>query len=307
MLNDVPLRDLQLFCLVVRHASFLGAAQASGVTQASVSKRIKQLETALGVKLLHRTTRKVKISEAGTTVYQYAQALLEQARALEEQLAGARAEPTGALRVSSSQRLGRRHIAPLIGALQQAHPGLLVWLELMDRRVDLIEEGFDIDIRVGEVEEPGLIPHHIASTPRILCASPAYLERHGRPRTPTDLANHDCMVFRDRDEPFGTWKLKGPDRWETVNVTGSLASNDSEVALRWCLAGHGIVMMADWNVRQQLGDGRLVRVLSKWSQPADVWAVTVARTDQSAKVRVCIDYLRRELREGPYALNQTQA
>jgi len=133
-----------------------------------------------------------------------------------------------------------------------------VWLELMDRRVDLVAEGFDIDIRVGEVEEAGLIPHHIASTPRILCATPGYLDTHGHPRTPQDLTQHDCMVFRDRDEPFGTWKLKGPQRWETVTVTGSLASNDSEVALRWCLEGRGIVMMADWNVDQELADGRLL-------------------------------------------------
>ncbi|WP_455924440.1 LysR substrate-binding domain-containing protein [Pseudomonas putida] len=130
----------------------------------------------------------------------------------------------------------------------------------------------------------------------------ALLDTHGNPRTPQDLTQHDCMVFRDRDAPFGTWKLKGPQRWETVTVTGSLASNDSDVALRWCLEGRGIVMMADWNVDQELADGRLVRVLPKWSQPADVWAVTVARSDQSAKVRVCIEYLKRELAVGEYAL-----
>lgn len=302
MLNDVPLRDLQVFCAVVRHGSFSAAAQATGLAQTYISKRIKLLEASLGVKLLHRTTRRVKVAAEGQVVHHWAQRMLRDAQALEAELSGQREVPKGVLRVCASQRLGRRHLAPILGLLMQAHPELSVWLELMDRRVDLVEEGFDVDIRVGHVEEPGLIPHHIASTPRILCAAPGYLASHGVPARPQDLSRHACMVFRDRDDAFGVWRLKGPKGWEMVKVNSQLASNDSEVALRWALAGHGVVMMADWNMEQALASGELVRVLPKWNQPADVWAVTVARSDQSAKVRVCIEFLRQHLATGANAL-----
>jgi LysR family transcriptional activator of dmlA len=199
------------------------------------------------------------------------------------------------LRISASQRLGRSHIAPIVSLMKKRYPELEIWLELVDRRVNLIDEGFDLDVRVGALQEPGLIAHHIAVSPRVLCAAPVYLDARGRPKSVEELTQHDCLVFRERDEPFGVWRLLGPGGWSTVKVTGSLASNHSDVVLRWARDGHGIVMVGQ----------SLERVLPAWEQPADVWAMSAARSAQSAKVRVCVDFLKQELAHGEFALWKT--
>lgn len=302
MLNDLLIRDLRLFCLVVHKASFVGAAEEFGSSQTHVSKRIRLLEATLGVKLLHRTTRQVRISDEGETVYRWAQKIIKDVEAMNDELSGVRLSPRGTLRISASPRLGREHIAPIVSLLERQYPELTIWLELMDRRVRLAEEDFDLDIRVGEVNEPGLIPHHIARTPRILCASPDYLKRRGYPKTPQDLVYHDCLVFREREEPFGVWRLFGDSGWITVKVTGCLASNHSDIALRWALDGLGIVLVSNWNIGKNLADGSLEQVLSDWCQPADVWAVSAVRASQSAKIRVCIDFLREQLNNGEFSL-----
>lgn len=186
-------------------------------------------------------------------------------------------------------------VAPALSRLKQRYPAIEVWLELMDRRVDLIGEGFHLDIRAGEVTEPGLYAHRIATSSRILCAAPAYVARHGMPATAADLAGHDCVLLRERDEPFGTWRLAGPRGAENVKVSGSLACNDIDVVLRWVHDGHGIVMSADWIFAPSLASGQLVRVLPQWHQAADVHAVSSTRLAQSAKVRICIEFLKEQM------------
>lgn len=301
--GDVLIRDLELFSVAAQHSSFVAAAKAIGTSQAHISKRIKALETSLGVTLFFRNSRRVMVTSEGRILLEWAQRIHLDTQTLQSAFNGTTDIAHGTLRISSSQRLGRRHVGPALARLQKENPQLDIWLELLDRRVDLVTEGFDIDIRVGEVNEPGLIAHHIADTPRILCASPSYLAARGKPLSPQDLTNHDCLVFRDRDAPVGLWRLRGNKGWENAKVTGALATNDSEVALRWCLAGQGIVMMADWNLAPEISENRLVRVLPKWSQPANVWAVTAARSDQSAKIRVAIEFLKENLSSGPYALS----
>lgn len=302
MNNHPLLQDLQVFAEVARRGSFVAAAKELGTSTTHVSKRVALLEQALGVKLLHRTTRKVQVSEQGETVYRWAQTLLQNVQSMGAELQGLHQNPKGPLRISSSQRIGRSHIAPIVSLLQKEYPDLTIWLELVDRRVKLIEEGFDLDIRVGNAEEPGLIAHHLASSPRVLCASPDYLKRHGAPHDLQDLSRHECLVFRERDEAFGVWRLQGPDGWESVKVSGKLASNHSDLVLRWARDGHGIVMVASWYAARYLQEGSLRRVLPAWQQTADVWAMSAARSSQSAKIRVCIDFLKRELTEGEFAL-----
>jgi LysR family transcriptional activator of dmlA len=302
MLNDPLVGDLRLFCEVARRLSFVATAQAFGNSQTYVSKRIALLEKTLGVKLLHRTTRRVSLTADGETVNRWARAILQDVDAMRDDLSNLRESPKGSLRISSSQRLGRSHIAPIVSLMKKRFPELEIWLELVDRRVNLVEEGFDLDIRVGAAQEPGLIAHHIAVSPRILCASPAYLDLHGRPKSVEELAQHECLVFRERDEPFGVWRLLGPSGWGTVKVTGTLASNHSDVVLRWARDGHGIVMVGHWYVADALEAGTLERVLPAWAQPADVWAMSASRAAQSAKVRVCIEFLKQELAQGEFAL-----
>jgi LysR family transcriptional activator of dmlA len=300
--NDPFLRDLRLFCAVARRSSFIAAANEMGISPAHVSKRIAMLEAMFGAKLFHRTTRRVSVTAEGESAFARAQKILEDVDGMLEAVGGAGGEPRGLLRIATSLRLGRRHVAPVLSLLRQQHPGLEVWLELLDRRVDLIGEQFDLDIRVGEVQEPHLIASKIASGSRVLCATPAYLARRGMPEHPAELPRHDCLLLRERDQAFGVWRLQGPGGWETVKVTGPMASNHSDVTRQWALEGYGIIMASVWDVAASVRAGELVRVLPGWQQPADIWAVTSARASASARMRVCLDFLKAQLSQGPHAL-----
>ncbi|MDH4568657.1 LysR family transcriptional regulator [Pseudomonas sp. BN414] len=301
--NDPFLRDLLLFCTVARRSSFVAGATELGISPAHVSKRIAMLEESLGVKLFNRTTRRVNITADGEAAFAWAQKILEDVEGMVEALSGLKGEPRGVLRIATSLRLGRDYVSPVLSLLRQRHPGLEVWLELLDRRVDLLGENFDIDLRVGEVHEPHLIAHKIADSYRMLCAAPAYLARRGQPRTLADLAQHECLLFRERELGFGVWRLVGPNGEETVKVTGPMASNHSDVVRQWAHEGHGVIMASVWDAAPSIRDGKLVQVLPAYRQKADVWAVTAARASGSAKVKLCIDFLKEQLAHGPHALD----
>lgn len=295
MLNDPQLQDLRLFCLVARRASFVAAAREAHTSQTLVSKRVALLEQALGVKLLSRTTRKVGVTDEGLKVYEWAQRILDNVEDMRSELSLGTSSPSGAIRIASSARIGRDIVAPALSRFKQRYPAVDVWLELLDRRVDLIGEGFHLDIRAGEVDEPNLIAHRIFVSSRILCAAPDYLLRRGTPATPAGLTQHDCVLLRERNEPFGTWRLEGPRGAESVKVSGPLASNAIDIVLGWAHDGHGIVMTGDWLLAPSLAAGSLVRVLPGWQQAADVNAVSSVRSAQSAKVRLCIEFLKEEV------------
>ena len=300
--NDGFLRDLQLFCTVARRASFITASTEMGISPSHVSKRIALLEKSLGVKLFLRTTRRVSVTSDGEAAFQWAQKILDDVQGMSEAFAGLKSDPRGVIRISTSLRRGRDHVSPILLLLRKRYTALEIWLELLDRRVDLVGENFDIDVRVGNIQEPHLIAHKIVDSARILCASPAYLKRAGTPRTLADLAQHDCLLFRDRDQRFGVWRLTGPDGEKSVKVTGPIASNHSDIVQRWALEGYGVIMASIWDVASSLESGALARVLPQHHQPADVWAVTSARASSSAKIRVCVDFLKEQLTRGPHAL-----
>jgi LysR family transcriptional activator of dmlA len=296
------LEDLRLFCEAARRASFVRTATDLGSSPAYVSKRIGILEKSLRVKLFHRSTRRVTVTDDGEIVYRWAQRILEEVEGMADAVSELKTEPRGVLRISTSFGLGRNHVAPAISELAKRHAALEIRLDLVDRAVDLVGEGIDIDIRVGEVHEPQLIAHRIAAGSRVLCAAPAYLERRGMPKTLADLARHACLVIRERDQTFGVWRLQGPSGLETVKVTGPLSSNHGDIVRQWALAGHGIILRAAWDVATSLRSGELVSVLPEYRQPAEVWAVTTARLASSAKVRVCVEFLQKQLTDGPFAL-----
>ena len=300
--NDPFLRDLRLFCTVARRASFIAAANETGISPAHVSKRIAMLEAMLGARLFHRTTRRVSVTAEGESAFAWAQKILEDVDGMLDAVGATSGEPRGLLRIATSVRLGRRHVAPVLSLLRKQHPGLEAWLELLDRRVDLIGESFDLDIRVGEVEEPHLIASRIATGSRVLCAAPGYLTRRGKPEHPGELPRHDCLLLRERDQAFGVWRLQGPDGWETVKVTGPMASNHSDVTHQWALEGFGIIMASVWDVAASVRAGELVRVLPDWQQPADIWAVTSARASASVRMRACLEFVKSQLAQGPHAL-----
>jgi LysR family transcriptional regulator, transcriptional activator for dmlA len=301
--NDWDLVDLRVFCQVARRSSFVAAATELGISPAYVSKRVADLEKALGVTLFHRTTRRVRISDAGEAAYAWARKVLEAVEGLNDSVSHKDTGLSGPLRISTSLRLGRHHLSPILAELHRAHPELEIWLELMDRRVDLLAEGFDIDIRMGEVSEPHLITHLVTENVRVLCAAPDYLARRGTPKTAADLANHDCLLYRERHQTFGSWRLQGPHGEETVKVTGPIGSNHSDIVCNWAMEGHGIILLASWDVASALKSGTLQRVLPDYRQEANVWAVTAARLQTSPKLRACTQFIMKRLRRGPHALD----
>lgn len=292
MINPTPANDdLRVFIAVVLKSSFLAAAQDLGVSPAYISKRMRVLESHLGTRLLHRTTRRVALTEDGERAYRWAQRILDDVDQLLQEVGGSRAQPLGTLRVSSSFGFGRQQVAPALSALTLRHPKLQVRLELFDRLVDVAAEGFDLDVRVGDEIAPHLIARRLADNHRVLCAAPSYVEQRGIPRTLDELKAHDCLAIKERDHPFGVWRLQSDGREQVVKVSGPLSSNNGEVALRWALDGRGIVLRSMWQVAPLLAQGRLVQVLAGCTQPANVWAVYPVRLERSAKLRVAVEFL----------------
>lgn len=283
--------DLRVFATVVRKAGFSAAAEELGASPAYVSKRIRVLEETLATRLLHRTTRRVAVTEEGERVFHWAQRVLDDMDQLMQEVAVTRREPRGTLRVSCSFGFGRLIVAPALSSLVEKYPLLQVRLELVDRLIDVAAEGFDLDVRVGDEIAPHLIARRLGSNHRVLCAAPAYLARRPAPRQLSDLAAHDCLVIKERDHPFGVWRLKSGAAEHSVKVTGPLSSNHGEVVVQWALDGRGIALRSMWDVGEHLRTGRLVQVLPAWRQEANVWAVYPTRLQVSAKVRVCVEFL----------------
>lgn len=297
MNNTPPLEDLRVYVAVTRKASFRAAALTLGVSPAYVTKRIRLLEQVLATKLLHRTTRKVTVTEEGERVFVWAQRLLDDMDSLVEEVSAARRAPRGLLRVSSSFGFGRQIVAPALARMALTHPTVAVRLELFDHLMDLADAGLDLDVRVGDDIAPQFIATRLAANHRVLCASPDYLRRRGVPRSLADLGTHDCVVIRERDHPFGVWRLDAGAGMETVKVMGPMSTNHGEIAVQWAVDGLGIVLRSIWQVGALLRDGRLVEVLPGYRQEANVWAVYPTRLSHSAKVRVCVEFLQQSFRD----------
>ncbi|MGO3743647.1 LysR substrate-binding domain-containing protein [Kerstersia sp.] len=298
MNNDPSPEDLRVFCAIVRKASFSSAAEELGVSRSYVTKRVQVLEARLATRLFHRTTRRVGVTPEGERVYHWALRILNDMDHLVEEIGVTRQAPRGSLRICSSFGFGRRVVAPALSALLARYPALQVRFEVFDRLVDIASEGFDLDIRVGDEIAPHLIARHLADNHRVLCASPAYLARRGTPRTLADLAAHDCLVIKERDHPFGVWRLDNGREVQSIKVRGPLSSNNGEIVMQWALDGCGIALRSDWDARALLQAGRLVQVLPDFRQKAAVWAVYPSRLETSARLRVCVEFLQGYLREG---------
>jgi LysR family transcriptional activator of dmlA len=295
MNNRLENEDLRVFATVVRKGGFAAAAQELGASPAYVSKRIGILEDVLGVRLFQRTTRRVVITEDGERVYSRAQAILGDLDDLLDEVSERRREPGGDLRICSSFGFGRNVVAPAIAQIVAAYPGLRIRFEVFDRLVDTVAEGFDLDVRVGDEIAPQLIARRLMANQRILCATPGYLERHGMPKSLQELSAHQCLAIKERDHPFGVWRLRGRNGEETVKVSGALSTNHGEIALRWAAEGAGIVLRSRWDAQPYLDAGKLVQVLPDFTQEANVWAVYPQRLAASAKLRVCVELLQRHL------------
>jgi LysR family transcriptional regulator, transcriptional activator for dmlA len=284
--------DLNLFALVARNRNLAAAARELGVTPPAVSKRLAQLERRLGVRLMNRTTRRLSLTPEGELYLANGSRILDDLSELEQLVARSRAEPTGLLRVNASFGFGRTHIAPAVSEFAERFPSMKIQLQLTERPVSLQEEGFDLGIRFGEVPDARINARLLLKNRRIVCASPAYLKRHGGPSLPHDLTRHSCIVLRENDSAYGTWHFSWGKRAETVKVDGPLSSNDGSIVLEWALNGHGIAVRSQWEIGGHIGRGELVPLLVEWTLPnADIHAVYLERNRLSAKLRTFIEFL----------------
>ncbi|UWF47560.1 LysR substrate-binding domain-containing protein [Pseudomonas sp. N3-W] len=296
--DTVPLpEDLRVLLTVIRKNGFAAAADELGLSPAYVSKRIQILETTLGTRLLHRTSRRVALTEDGERVQRWALRILDDFQQLHDELADAHDSPRGRLHLCSSFGFGRNHVAPAVSLLAEQYPQLEIRLDLFDRVVDIVSEGFDLEIRVGD-DIPGQhIGRRLVSNRRVLCAAPGYLQRHGTPLTLSELEQHHCLVIKERDNAFGIWNLECDGALESVRVSGPLSSNNGEIVLQWALDGHGVLLRSLWDVTPLLEQGRLVQVLPAYTQSANVWAVYPTRLAYSGKLRACVEFLQEHFRE----------
>ena len=301
MNNLPPLEDLRVFCLVARRASFVAAAEELGSSPAYVSKRIKLLEQSLGSQLLLRSTRQVSLTENGHRVYRWARRMLYEVEQIMDEVSRGGGAPRGLLRIGSSLGFGRRHVAPLVARLCRQYPELEIRFDVFDKLIDLTADGIDLDIRIGNEIAPHLIARRLARNWRVLCAAPSYLQQHGAPRTLEDLSEHHCLVIKERDHPFGIWRLNGPEGLHSVKARAPLSSNHGEVVHEWALQGHGIMLRSLWDVQANLKSGNLVQVLHDYRQDADIWAVYPSRLSGSARLRACVEFFEQHLSDASIA------
>jgi DNA-binding transcriptional LysR family regulator len=284
--------DLSFFQEIVKQGSLSAAARELGVTPASVSKRLAKIEESLGVPLVRRTTRRLSLTDEGEVFLANARRILTELEEMEQQVAQSRLAPKGLLRVNAPLGFGRTYITPIVSRFVKRYPEVEVQLQLTDHPLSLIDDTFEIGIRFGEIPDARLIARRIAPNRRLVCAAPSYLKAHGVPKVPHDLAHHNCIVLRQNETAYGLWRFSKGKQTETVKVRGTLSSNDGEVALNWVLAGHGLMLRAEWDVAKYVRTGRLVILLEDYAtEPADIFAVYSERQARSPRVRTFTDFL----------------
>jgi DNA-binding transcriptional LysR family regulator len=293
------LSSLRIFARVVEAQSFTAAADKLGLSRAVVSKAVIDLEQSLGARLLERTTRRVKTNEIGAAYYEKCVRILAELDEADRAVRDLHDEPRGTLRVNAPVSFGALHLKPVITAYMAAYPQVHLALNLSDRFVDIIDEGFDVAIRIAQLEDSSLVARKVAPARRVLCAAPSYLKRQGTPRVPADLAQHRCLAYGNTAQQ--DWKLHGPDGEHSVRVTGPMSSNNGDMLHCAATDGQGIALLPTFIVGPDLQDGRLQVVLPDYS-PGDlsVYAIYPPNRHLAAKVRTFIDVLVKNFGPRPY-------
>lgn len=283
------LTDMEIFARVVTAGSMSAAGREMGLSPAVVSKRIRRLEERLGARLMQRTTRQIALTEEGQGFYERLVGILASIEEAEAFVSRRNTKPRGTLKVSAPTSFGRMHIAPHFGQFMDANPDLTVSLTLSDEFVDLVGDGYDLAIRIAELENSSLIARRLADARRVLCASPEYLDRHGTPASIADLGDHNCLFTTHQD----IWRLEGPEGAIQTRVSGNIQTNSSEVVTEAALAGLGIALRSTWDIGQHLQGGSLRVILPNYrtSQRVGIYAVYPSRRFLPIKVRAFIDFL----------------
>jgi len=300
MSKGIQPADLGFFSVLAGSGSLSAAARELGVTTPAVSKHLAQMESRLGVSLLNRTTRRMSLTPEGELYLEHARRILGEIDDMEQLLGVSKAVPKGLLRVNATLGFGRSHVAPLISRYARKYPQVEVQLQLSVNPPPLTDDSFDVCIRFGAPPDTRVIAKYIAPNRRLLCASPAYLAKHGMPKVPHDLARHNCIGIRQGEEGYGVWRLSSGRgkavKTEAIKTRGTLTTNDGEIAVNWALEGHGILMRAEWDIERYLRNGRLVQVLPQFYTPdADIYAVYPQRHQMAARVRAFVDFVTQTL------------
>jgi len=296
------LSQLEVFVRVVDEASFTSAAESLGVSKSFASRQVSALEDRLGARLLNRTTRKVTLTDVGRVFHERCTRILEELQDAEAAVSQLQNAPRGTLRLSAPMSFGVRYVAPIVAEFMVAHAELAVDVHFNDRRVDLIEEGFDLAIRIGKLADSSLIARKVASTELVLVASPGYLAAHGTPESPEDLRGHSCLLYAYQSSGHQTWALDGPSETQSVvHVHGRAVINNGEALLEATRWGLGVCSMPDFLAADDLLSGTLVRVLPDWGSASAVWAIYPHTRHLSAKVRLFVEALNTALEHPPWS------
>lgn len=291
---------MQLFVRVVDSGSYTAAAEQMEISRALASKLIQALEERLGVRLLHRTTRRLSLTEAGEAYYQRASNILVQLAEAESEAAELQVEPRGRLRVSAPMSFAVRHLGNLLGEFQHRFPRIELELSLNDRQVDLVEEGFDLAIRIARLADSSYVARQLAPAKLAVVASPAYLKRHGEPTIPTELARHNCLIYTLTPRP-GEWVFLHGEERTAVNVKGNLRVNNGDVLVRAAIDSAGIALSPTFMIGDELRAGTLVPLLTRWKVPAPgIYAIYPPSRALPAKTRSLIDFLAERFGPRPY-------
>ena len=290
---------MALFVAVVNNGSFSAAADRLGLSRAQVSKAVAQLEQHLGSRLLNRTTRRTSLTDIGRIYYERCSAILQDIDELEDMTGDQVGRLQGRLSLSAPTSFGIAHLNPLISGFLQLNPEVQISLSLTDRMINVVEEGFDLVIRIAELDDSSLIARKLAPCKRVFCAAPAYIEQHGSPKVPQDLAIHHCLIYSNELRP-DTWILHGPGGTESVRVNGPVCADNGDILKSAAIAGLGVTLLPTFIVGDALKTGQLKPVLTDYCPPEiAIYAVFPSRRYLSAKVRAFVDFLAKAFGDSP--------
>ena len=304
-----PFKEMQALVLVATHGSLSAAARVEGVTPAIMARRLDALEERLGSQLLHRTTRRISLTESGANYLEDCIRILNDLASAESAAARGSVQVSGHLRVTAPAGFGRQHVAPHVQQFLKLHQDVSVTLDLSDRLVDLVNEGFDCGIRLGELADSNMVSVRLAEMRRVVVAAPDYLARQGVPQTPDDLLKHDCLALGpQRGWTFRTslsQSCASAVKTRSIRVKGPMECNDGVVLAEWARAGVGLAWRSMWEVGEDLESGCLVSVLDDWAAPpVGIYAVFPERRHLPLKVRAFVDFLKEAYAQKDYWLPQ---
>jgi DNA-binding transcriptional LysR family regulator len=299
------LKQIESFSAVAVKGSLTAAALAEGVAPAVIGRRIDALEQRLGVKLLVRTTRKISLTHEGSAFLEDCQRVLTDLASAEASVSAGGVKASGHLRVTAPGGFGRRHVAPLVPRFVGLHPEVNVSLNLSDRVVDIVNEGVDCAVRVGDLPDSSLVSVRLADNRRLCVAAPTYLRRAGTPQHPQDLLRHQCLTLSSEASQTRGWAFLVDDALTHLRPHGRMDCSDGQVLHAWCRAGMGLAWRSTWEVEQDLHDGSLVSVLDAFAAPPNgIYAVFPHAKHLPLRVRLWIDFLKHSYGDPAYWQHQ---